>query len=139
MRARVEEFAAQMGVGLSAPERAPSTVAPLAATEYARDHGALGPMRDRLMDDYWVAGRDIESPEVIAAAAEAAGLDGGAAASAATDPAYVSRVAAAREQAHADNVSAIPTLLVGGFPIVGCQRWEVYQMVAEKRGVPRRR
>lgn len=138
MRARVESFADSMGVELHAPEHAPSTVPALAATEYARDHGALEPMRDRLMDAYWLDGRDIESPEVLAELGSAVGLRGDEVAAAATDAAYVSRVAAAREAAHDNNISAIPTLVVGGFPIVGCQRWEVYEMVAQKRGVPRR-
>lgn len=137
MAARVESFAAEIGVPLNAPAHAPSTVAPLAASEYARDRDALEPMRDRLMDAYWVDGRDIEAPEVIAECAAAVGLDGSEAASAASDPAYISRVEAAREQAHDANVSAIPTLLVGGFPIVGCQRWEVYEMVADKLSLPR--
>lgn len=138
MRARVETFASGMGVAMKAPSHAPSTIAPLAATEYARDHGALIPMRDGLMDAYWIDGLDIESSEVLAEIATAADLDGAAVASAAVDPVYLRRVAAARDAAHDNNVTAIPTLLVGDFPVVGCQRWEVYQMVAEKLGLPKR-
>lgn len=138
MRAGVEAFADSMGVALRAPTHAPSTIAPLAATELARDRGVLELMRDRVMDAYWLDGRDIESPQVLAELGSAIGLDGDEVASAATDPTYVGRVAAARQAAHDGNITAIPTLVVGGFPIVGCQRWEVYEMVAEKRGLLRR-
>ena len=138
MRERVVAFAAGMGVQLNALDHAPSTIAPLAATEYARDRGALELLRDRLMDAYWLEGEDIESPATLARAGADAGLDGEAVASAASDPAYISRVKSAREQAHDGNISAIPTLVMGGFPVVGCQRWEVYEMVAEKRGLTRR-
>ena len=138
MASRIEAFAAEMEVPLRAPEHAPCTVAPLAAAEYARDQGRLEAMRDRLMDAYWVGGRDIESPEVIGHCAGDAGLDPAAAAAAAVDPVYLAKVTRARELAMADNVTAIPTLLIGGFPIVGCQRWELIEMIAERRGLPRR-
>lgn len=138
MATRVEAFAAEMGVELRAPAHVPSTIAPLAASEYARDAGVLEPMRDRLMEAYWVEGKDIESPEVIGECAEAAGLNPAEAIAAAADPFFVDRVAATRRRAHEDNVSAIPTLLLGGYPIVGCQRWELYELIADKRGLPRR-
>jgi len=138
LRSRVEAMAADFGVTLNAPMRAPSTVAPLAATERARELGGLDAFRDFLMDAYWRDGKDIEAPAVLREAAMAAGLDAESLAASASEDRYVSMVAAGRDQAMSDNVSAIPTLMVRGFPIVGCQRWETYEQVADKLGLERR-
>ncbi len=138
MHRQLIAFAADKGVTIHPPARAPWTMRPLAATERARDAGLLEPFRDRMMDAYWVDGRDIESDEVIAAVARAVGLDPDEAVSAADDPAYLGRVQAMRQAAEAEMVTGIPTLFFGDYPVIGCQPWETFQRVADKLGVPRK-
>lgn len=142
MRDRVRTFGAELGVELSPPAHAPSTLKPLAVTEYARDHGALQAFRDATMDAYWRDGRDIEDDAALAALAAAAGLDATEAVSAGTDPAYVSRVEAMRHAASDELVTGIPTLFFptphGSFPVVGCQAWDTYERIADKLAIPRR-
>ncbi len=132
-------FAGEFGVDIGDPDRIPCTLRPLAMTEYARDHGALVPVRDALMAAHWLEGEDIESDDVLRHVAAGAGLDAEAALSAADDPAYLGRIADARVDAHDAMVTGIPTLILpGGYPVVGCQRWETVDLVARKVGLPAR-
>lgn len=135
MRERLSSFAAEMGVEIGRPSRLPSTLKPLAVTEYARDHDALESLRDAIMDAYWREDADIEDDRVLAELAERVGLDPRAAAAAGSDPAFVQRVTAGREDAFDHNVTAIPTLLFGTFPVVGCQSYETLELVAKKLGL----
>jgi predicted DsbA family dithiol-disulfide isomerase len=132
---RLTRFAAEFGVDLQMPERIPSTMRPLAVTEFARDHGALAPFRDAVMNAHWHGGKDIESDECLGAIAEAVGLDREAALSAGDDELYVGRVEQIRREAHERMVSAIPTFFFGDFMVVGCQTWDTVEKVARKVGL----
>lgn len=132
---RLRAFAAEFGVPIRPPERAPNTLPALAMTEYARAAGALDGVRDALMRAHWVEGADIEADDVLAAAAEAAGLDPGEAVAAARDPAWIDRVRRARAEAIERGVTAIPTYWIGGAPLVGCQPFDVVARALRKRGV----
>jgi predicted DsbA family dithiol-disulfide isomerase len=135
---RMGSFAAEFGVELGAVDRIPSTLKALAATEYARDRGALGPFRDAVMDAHWHDGKDIESDDQLAALADGVGLDAGEAVAAGTDPAYVDRVRAARVEAHDKMVTGIPTLFIDGYMVVGCQTYDTLEKVAHKVGLRER-
>lgn len=131
--------AAAFGVELGAsPERIPNTRAPLAATEWARDQGALAPFRDRLMAAFWVEGRDIEDLAVLRETARRCGLDPDGAAAAARDPGYLARVDAASADAFERGVTGIPTFLFGRLPVIGCQTFETLAHAAERAGALRR-
>lgn len=138
MAARMEAFAAEFGVDMKLPGRVPFTLRPLAATEFARDQGKLAPFRDALMDAHWLHGGDIESDQDLSAAAATAGLDPDEVLSAADDPAYRDRLQAIRQQAFDNMITAIPTFVFGGYPVVGCQTYETLSKVVTKLGIPRR-
>ena len=131
---RLQSFAGEFGVELTQPERIPSTMRALAMTEYARDRGALEPLRDAVMEAHWHRGMDIEADADLRALAAEAGLDAAEALAAADDPGYRGRVKAIRAEAHERMVTAIPTFLFGSYPVVGCQRYETLQTVLRKLG-----
>lgn len=137
LRALAERLGVPIGDG---PPRLPNTRAPLAVTEWARDHGCLPAMRDRLMEDCWLRGLDIESPEVIGAAAAACGLDPAAAVFVSGDQRYLRLVDAAGLEAAERGVSCLPTFFFGRLPVLGCQTFEVLASAAERAGAaPRAR
>ena len=135
MEARIRQHAERFGVSFGAPvTRLPNTRAPLAATEWARKKGRLPALRDRLMDAFWLQGRDIEDAGVIAAAAAEAGLDPDRAARASRDPAWLARVDAATCEAAEHGVTGIPTFLFGRLPVIGCQSYESLAAAARRAG-----
>ncbi len=132
-------FAESFGVrGLRIAERIPSTRAALAVAELARDAGRLHPFRAAAMEACWRRGLDLEDRAVLAACAEAAGLDAGRALGAIDAPVYQGRVEAMGAEASRAGVTGIPTFLVGGRRIVGCQPYPVLAGAAEAGGAPRR-
>jgi predicted DsbA family dithiol-disulfide isomerase len=139
MRGHLLLFAASFGVdGLRVPDRTPNTRAALAVAEHARDRGRLHPFRAAAMDAHWRQGKDLEDPGVLAACAVAAGLEAAEAARAVDDPALRARVDAMGREALQAGVTGIPTLLVGGRRVVGCQPYEVFEAAAVAAGARRR-
>jgi len=138
MAARMQAFAADFGVTMGLPTRVPFTLRPLAATEFARDHGQLAPFREHLMDVHWLHGGDIEADDELAAAAKAVGLDADDVLAAADDHVYRERLHDIRRQAFDNMITAIPTFVFGGYPVIGCQSYETLTKVATKLGIPRR-
>ena len=134
----LQRFAAGFEVEIGWPDRVPNTRRALALTEHARDRGKLEAVRDATMAAHWLEGRDIEGDADLRSIAEGVGLDPEAALSAADDPAYLARVDAAREQAHALGVTGIPTFLIGEQRAVGCQPFAQLARLAERAGLPRR-
>lgn len=129
------QFAAGFGVsGLTVGDRIPNTRAPLALAEFARDQGRLHPFRSAAMEAYWRQGRDLEQPGTLADCAREAGLDPALALAATSDPTYLARVEAMGVEARRAGVTGIPTLLVGGRRVVGCQPYPVLAAAAEAEG-----
>jgi predicted DsbA family dithiol-disulfide isomerase len=139
MRGHLARFAASFGLeGLRVPERSPNTRAALALAEHARDRGRLHELRQAAMDAFWRRGEDLEDPEVLARCARQAGLDPAAALAAIDDPALQARVDAMGREAARAGVTGIPTFLMGGRRVVGCQPYEVLAAAAEQAGAKRR-
>ena len=135
----LRDFAAGFGVELGdGLERIPNTRVPLAATEWARDQGALEPFRDRLMEAFWLDGQDIEDEAVLRQAAEGCGLDADGVTAAARDHRYLARVDAATADARERGITGIPTFVLGRLPVIGCQRYEHLAHAAERAGAMRR-
>ncbi len=139
----LRRFAAGFGVeGLVDHERMPNTRRALALAEHARDQGRLHPLRAAVMDAHWRRAEDIESPEVLAACARAAGLDAERALAALADPAgaLMARVDAMGREAQRAGVTGIPTLLVGAdrLAVVGCQPYGVIAGAVEAAGGAKR-
>jgi len=139
MSGYVRAFAVGFGIDdLVPPARLANTRRALAAAQAARDAGRLDGWRAAAFDAYWRKGRGLESDEDLAAIAREARLEPALAIRAATDPAALVRVDAAREDAVRAGVTGIPTFDVGDARIVGCQRYEVLAEAVRRAGARRR-
>ncbi|HEY4394044.1 MAG TPA: DsbA family protein, partial [Polyangia bacterium] len=58
---------------------------------------------------------------------------------AADDPILLARVDEKQDEAKANGVTGIPTFIIAGEEVVGCQPYEALAEAAESAGVPRRR
>ena len=143
----VKEFAAGFGItDLRPPERLANTRRAMAAARRAREHGRLEAFSAAAYDAYWRRGAGLESDEEIAAIAREAGMDSAAAVAAASDPALLAVVDAARRASIAAGVTGIPTFDFAPGPgtpgagsrVVGCQRLEVLAEAARRAGGRRR-
>jgi predicted DsbA family dithiol-disulfide isomerase len=140
MRDHLRRFAAGFGIeGLRQQDHLPNTRRALLLAEHGRDRGRLHPLRRAVMEAHWERGEDIEDDAVLAACARAAGMDPEAALRALVDPALGQRLDAAAEEAARARVSGIPTFVIGGRRIVGCQGYEVLAAAAEAAGARRLR
>jgi len=132
-------FAAEFGVtGMTFGDMMPSTRRVLAVAEYARDQGKLHRFRAAAMEAAWRHGQNVEDPEVLALCARQAGLDPVAAVEAFDEPKYLARVMTMGAEARRMGVTGIPTVLVGGRRVVGCQPYQVLAAAAEAEGAKRR-
>ncbi len=139
MSQRMKAFAQSFGIhDMGSPERIPNTRAALALAELARDEGRLEPFRKAAMSAHWREGQDLESPQVLAALAQRAGLSEGAASRAASKPGYLERVDKARDEANQMGVTGIPTFIIGSYRVEGCQPYEVLAEIARRAGAARR-
>jgi predicted DsbA family dithiol-disulfide isomerase len=139
MSGYVRAFAAGFGIpDLVPPTRLASTRRIHAVAQRARVEGRLAALRVAAFDAYWRLRRGLETDEELAAIAGEAGLDPAAAVAAASDPAALARVDAARREARAAGVTGIPTFDLGPARIVGCQRYEVLADAARRAGARRR-
>ncbi len=143
----VREFAAGFGSeDLRPPTRVANTRRAMAAARRARELGRLEAFSAAAYDAYWRQGSGIESDDEIAAIARAAGVDPAAAVAAASDPALLAVVDAARRAAMQAGVTGIPTFDFepgpgtsgAGARVVGCQRYEVLADATRRAGGRRR-
>lgn len=138
MRDHMFRLAEHFGVeGLRFPERLSNTRRVLRLAELARDEGKLEPFRSRAMNAYWREGQDLESTDVLTEIAGAVGLPDDALHRADWDPAYDERVASIRDEADAMGISGIPTFIMGGYAVVGCQPYEALEQLAAAAGAER--
>lgn len=139
MRERLKKFAAEFGLpDMQVRERSPNTRRALAIAELARDEGKLPLFRDLAMDAHWRRGLDLERDEDLRAIAQDAGLDPERSIAASTDPAYLARIDARREEAEERGVTGIPTFVLGNQALVGCQPYEVLAAFVEDSGARRK-
>ncbi len=134
----VRSFAEGFGIrDLVPPSRLQSTRRALAVAEHARDAGRLEAFRAVAFDACWRHARDLEADDDLRRIARAAGLDPDAALAAASAPALLARVDAARRRALAEGVTAIPTFDLGPIRVVGCQPYEALAAAARRAGAVR--
>jgi predicted DsbA family dithiol-disulfide isomerase len=141
IRRQLQGFAQQFGIdGMQVSGHVPNTRRSLAATELARERGALHPFREAVMSAFWRQARDIESDETLGAVARRVGLEVAEVLAASDDPKYLRRIDELREQAHGRGVHAIPAFFFGDHPVplVGCQPYERLAAIAERAGAVRR-
>ena len=139
-RHSIKNLAEQQGVGeMVMSKRSPNTRAALAVAEYARDEGKLFVFKEAAMQAYWRDGEDIEDEVVLSKILVGVELDVTAGLAAQKDVTYLARVDAMRDEAHKAGVTGIPTMIFeNGGAIVGAQRWEVFEDIAQKAGAKRR-
>ena len=117
----LERWARRLGVPLARPATFPVlTVLPLRAALAAEGAGGLVPFTHALFRAYWVEGRDVSRPEVVAEAASGAGLDGPALVAAA--PAHKEALARQTQEAIDRGAYGAPAFFVGDEMFVGNDR-----------------
>ena len=135
----MKKFAASFGVPDFRPrDRIPNTRRALALAEVAREEGRLDPYRRRAMDAHWKDGMDLENDDDLKTIARDAGLSGDAVERSASDPRFLARVDAIREEAGQLGVQGIPTFVIGNLGLSGCQPYEVLAEFASRAGARRR-
>lgn len=135
LHARTRRFAAGFGVAdFSPPDRIQNSRRALALAEFARDNARLEAFRAAAFEGHWRQGKDLEADADLRALAALAGLDEGAALVAADDPALLARVDRRQAEARAAGIRGIPTFIIGGEQIVGCQPYEVLAQAARSAG-----
>lgn len=138
IRARMASFGAEFGVTIRVPAHLSNTRRALAMAEFARDQGLLEEFREAATRAYWQEEKDLEDSQDLAQIAENAGLEVPLALMASQSDPYLRRVAATREMGIERMVTGVPTLFFGEMPVVGCQRYETYQILADRAGLTRR-
>ena len=136
---RTKRFAARFGVtDFSPPDVLQNTRRALAVAELARDRGRLEPFRAAAFEAYWREGKNLEDDRDLGALAVAAGLGREEALGAADDPAFLARVDDKQADARESGVTGIPTFIIAGEEMVGCQPYEALADAALRAGVSRR-
>ncbi len=136
---RTRRFAARFGVtSFNPPDDLHNTRRALAIAELARAEGRLEPFRAAAFEAHWRQRKNLEDDGDLGAIAVAAGLRPDEALRAADDPAILARVDQKQAEARGSGVTGIPTFIIAGEDVVGCQPYEVLAAAAERAGVRRR-
>jgi predicted DsbA family dithiol-disulfide isomerase len=131
---------ADAGLELNQPEHTYNTIPAHEATIWAADQGDVeaSKLRHALFEAYWVHDRNIGSSEVLQAIADEQGLDGAALRQALDAGTYRDRVWQEIEEASQYGISGVPTVVAGGYGVVGAQPYTVFEQLMETLGIPRR-
>jgi predicted DsbA family dithiol-disulfide isomerase len=135
LHARTRRFGAGFGVAdFNPPDRIQNSRRALAVAEYARDHGRLEAFRAAAFEAHWRQGKNLEADADLRELASLAGLDDSAAIVAADDATLLARVDRRQAEARTAGIRDIPTFIIGGEQIVGCQPYDVLADVARRAG-----
>jgi predicted DsbA family dithiol-disulfide isomerase len=126
-KAYILELAELFHVQLNFPNHIPNSMRALAMTEWARSYGKLEPLKDLLMDMYWLEGVDLEDDDVLRSAARQVGLCPARALNACEMSEWELRVVQNRTMGYGQGVSGVPTFLSEHDRVVGCQPVEILQ------------
>ena len=139
MRDYMTSFAARFGVAdFRQPQRIPNTRRALALAEVARDEGRLDAFRTRAMEAHWRDRMDLENDDDLRKIASASALPADAVERSISDPQYLERIDAIREEADSIGVQGIPTFVLGNIGLSGCQPYEVMSDFARQAGAAKR-
>ena len=135
----MKEFAARFGItDFKQRDRIPNTRRALALAEVAREEGRLEPYRQRAMHAHWRDGMNLEDDADLETIARDAGLSADAVERSKTDPRYLERIDAIRDEASAIGVQGIPTFVIGRYGFSGAQPYENFVALAERAGATKR-
>lgn len=126
-KAYILELAELFRVKINFPDHIPNSMRALAMTEWARAYGKLEPLKDLLMDMYWLEGVDLEDDDVLRAAARQVGLCPARALNACEMSEWELRVVQNRTMGYGLGVSGVPTFISEYDRVVGCQPVEILQ------------
>jgi len=105
----------------------------LQASEYARDRGFYDAFHENMFRAYLSQAKDIGDPQVIAAVAEASGLDGEATLESVRDERYAPRLTNALREGRQLGLTGIPLFVINGkYKVVGAQPAEIFRHFLEK-------
>jgi predicted DsbA family dithiol-disulfide isomerase len=119
--ARVEALAAELEIPIRPPPRVPSSRLALEGAELARREGRLAPYREAVFRAFFLEGRDIGDPDVLADIAAAAGLAPAAFREEVLAGRFQEDLARHREAAEDLFVAAVPAFFLHGVPVVGAR------------------
>ena len=134
MHQRFRDIAAQNGVKMDpdTPQRIPNTLNAHRLIHWAGLEGRQTLLVSALFRAYWIEGRDIGDPDVLADVASQAGMDRRGAARLLASDADLDVVRAREAQARERGVSAVPTFLIAGKHVIsGAQPPEIWGRAIE--------
>ena len=135
----MKSFAAKFGIDdFRQRDRIPNTRRALALAEVARDEGRLDEYRSRAMEAHWRDGMNLEDDDDLLRIARDAGLSADALDRSKSDPQYLERIDAIREEAGRIGVEGIPTFIIGRIGLSGCQPYEVFVDFATQAGAKKK-
>jgi len=111
---QVYRRALELEIEIHLPRYQPRSTLPLAACLWAGEQGRLRDLKHALYEAFFCEGEDIATDREIARAAEQAGLDPDGAVEAAYSPERFERIRQIREEAAANGIRGVPSLLTGG-------------------------
>ena len=131
----LKKRAEREGLTIVRSEIVPSTRRAHEAAEFARTHGALGPMHAALLRRYWTEGQDLFAMETLRGAAEEARLDPDELQRAIEAGTHRAAVEAAVREADELGIHAVPTFIFDGrLAVQGAQELPVFRSAMERLG-----
>ncbi len=138
-QARLEAVAAEEGLTYGRRTHWYDTRPAHEATLWAEDLGAVDRMKRAIFPAYFVEGRNIGSPDVLAEIATTVGLDGADLTAALAEGRYTEAVSAQFAEARAIGVTAVPTFVIADrYAIVGAHPVESFRQLLGRVRAPRR-
>jgi len=131
-RMKVMNVIAETGIQVVPPDRWIDSEAALMGSELARDVMKFPQYHEGIFRAAFEDGRDIGQVEVIAAIAEAAGIDRRRFENDLLARTTESRIAANREEADRFSALGYPTFILGDFPLTGIQPKETMRLLLQR-------
>ena len=131
-RMKVMNVIAETGIQVVPPDRWIDSEAALMGSELARDAMKFPQYHEGIFRAAFEDGRDISQVGVIAAVAEAAGLDHRRFENDLLARTTESRIAANREEADRFSALGYPTFILGDFPLTGIQPKETMRLLLQR-------
>ncbi len=132
VRAKIERVARETGIALRIPERWLDSRAALEGALFAEERGAFAAYHRGVFTAAYEHGADIADRRVLVEIASTAGLPIGAFMQSVATRRAAPQLAAVLEEARRREIVGYPTFLLGGFPLVGIQRFETMKMLIER-------
>jgi predicted DsbA family dithiol-disulfide isomerase len=105
------------------------------AAEWAAEQGQAEPFRRAVFEAYFVHGRNIADPAVLAELATGLpGLNPEELRTALAEGRYRERVQAQYAEARALGVTSVPTFVAGGYGLIGAQPYPMFQRLMQLAG-----